>query len=88
MHILPKGFVKIRRYGIYNHTTKRNLDLEFTTGEKRNLELKRLERYKETTVEKTLRLTGFDISLCPRCRKGKMQIINTLPRARSPTFLF
>ena len=28
-HILPKRFVKIRRYGIYNHTTKRKLDLQF-----------------------------------------------------------
>jgi hypothetical protein len=28
-HILPKGFVKVRRSGIYNATTKRNLELEF-----------------------------------------------------------
>ena len=29
LHILPKYFVKIRRYRIYNHTTKRNLELQF-----------------------------------------------------------
>lgn len=28
-HVLPKGFVRIRKYGIYNATTKRNLDLQF-----------------------------------------------------------
>jgi hypothetical protein len=28
-HILPKRFVKIRRLGIYNHTTKRNPALQF-----------------------------------------------------------
>jgi hypothetical protein len=28
-HILPRRFVKIRRFGIYNHTTKRNLALQF-----------------------------------------------------------
>ena len=26
-HILPRRFVKIRRYGIYNHTVKRNLGI-------------------------------------------------------------
>ena len=29
MHILPSRFVKIRYFGIYNHTTKRNLELQF-----------------------------------------------------------
>jgi len=29
LHILPRRFVKIRRFGIYNHTTKRNLGLQF-----------------------------------------------------------
>ena len=27
MHVLPRHFVKIRRYGIYNPTVKRNLNL-------------------------------------------------------------
>ncbi len=27
MHILPSRFVKIRYFGIYNHTTKKNLEL-------------------------------------------------------------
>ena len=34
MHILPGRFVKIRRYGIYNHTVKRNLALQFVPEEK------------------------------------------------------
>ena len=34
MHILPKRFVKIRRYGIYNHTVKRNMALHFTSEKK------------------------------------------------------
>ena len=28
-HILPRRFVKIRRYGIYNHTVKRNLGIKY-----------------------------------------------------------
>ena len=38
MHILPQRFVKIRRYGIYNHTTKRNLDLQFVREEKPDIQ--------------------------------------------------
>ena len=34
MHILPRRFVKIRRFGIYNHTVKRNLNLQFVRGRK------------------------------------------------------
>ena len=34
MHILPKRFVKIRRFGIYNHTVKRKFALQFTEEEK------------------------------------------------------
>ena len=29
LHILPRRFVKIRRFGIYNPTVKRNLALQF-----------------------------------------------------------
>lgn len=29
LHILPKGFVRIRRFGIYHHTVKRSMDLQF-----------------------------------------------------------
>ena len=38
MHILPTRFVKIRRYGIYNHTVKRNLELQFVPEEKPDIE--------------------------------------------------
>jgi hypothetical protein len=34
LHILPRRFVKIRRFGIYNHTVKRNLNLLFVPEEK------------------------------------------------------
>ncbi|MFA7222791.1 MAG: IS91 family transposase [Bacilli bacterium] len=83
-HILPKRFVKIRRYGIYNHTTKRNLDLQFVP------ELSKVEKKlndkkeNETTVERIKRLTGFDIGKCPKCKIGRMHIVRELPRIRSP----
>lgn len=82
MHILPKRFVRIRRFGIYNHTTKRSLDLQFIPQQKPNIE--HLEKDKETSIERIKRLTGFDIELCPTCKKGRMHVISKMPRIRSP----
>lgn len=85
MHILPKRFVKIRRYGIYNHTTKRNLHLQFKPKDSvEDIALKQ-ERKKETSQERIIRLTGFDIGQCPKCKKGRMHIVRVLPRIRSPS---
>jgi len=82
MHILPKRFVKIRRFGIYNSTTKRNLDLQFTTEQKPDIE--QLIKPNESSVERIKRLTGFDIGLCPSCKKGRMYVIDEIPRIRDP----
>jgi hypothetical protein len=84
MHILPRRFVKIRRYGIYNHTTKRNLSLQFKPEEKTDIISAETKPKKETVQERLYRLTGFDIYQCPACKKGKMHIIRELPQIRSP----
>jgi hypothetical protein len=65
--MLPKGFVKIRRFGIYNHTSKKANNLEFINNEAKTLEFCKKLISKETPVEKVLRLTGFNISQCPYC---------------------
>ena len=83
LHVLPKRFVKIRRYGIYNHTTKRSMELQFETEES-PIE-KDNDRPKETSQEQIKRLTGFDIGQCPKCKKGRMIIVRELPRIRSPS---
>lgn len=82
LHILPRRFVKIRRFGIYNSTTKRNLELQFKP-EKSIVETKNSEP-KETTQEQIKRLTGFDTGQCPKCKKGRMVAVRELPRIRSP----
>jgi len=84
MHILPRRFVKIRRYGIYNHTTKRNLELQFKPEEKADIISAEMKPKKETAQERLYRLTGFDVYQCPKCKKGKMYRIRELPRIRSP----
>jgi len=84
MHVLPQRFVKIRRFGIYNHTVKRNLELRFVPPDIDAI----IERQKtpETTVERFQRLTGIDPCLCPVCKKGRMVPIRELPRIRSPAW--
>lgn len=81
-HILPKGFVKIRYYGIYNSTTKKNLDLQFvpTTIET----IRKKTKPKETADQVILRVIGFNVYQCPVCKKGIMRRIKELPRIRSP----
>ena len=81
MHVLPKRFVRIRRYGIYNHTTKRNLELQFVPT-KTNID--KLIKTKEASAERIKRLTGFDIGLCQSCKKGRIHIIREIPRNRAP----
>ena len=84
MHILPYRFVKIRRYGIYNETTKRHLELQFVPEEKPDISKQVEKPQKETPQERLKRLTGFDVYQCPECKKGRMRVIREIPRIRSP----
>ena len=85
MHILPRRFVKIRRYGIYNHTLKRNLKLQFVTPDIEAI-IKQ-QKKPETTIERLQRLTGINPCLCPVCKEGRMVSIRELPRIRAPAWL-
>jgi hypothetical protein len=84
MHVLPKGFVKVRRFGIYNSTTIRNLNLQFVPQQKSDIEQLENPKEKETAIERIKRLTGFDIELCTTCKKGRMIVVRQMPRIRSP----
>ncbi|WP_025866193.1 transposase [Prolixibacter bellariivorans] len=72
MHILPKRFVKIRRFGIYNHTVTRNLNLQFTPEEKPDID-KIISQQKppETNVERFERLTGVNLVFARRAKPGE-----------------
>jgi hypothetical protein len=87
LHILPRRFVKIRRFGIYNHTTKRNLDLQFTLPPKTDIDaIIREKEPPETRLKRIERLTGVNPCLCRVCKTGKMIVISVLPRIRSPAW--
>ena len=80
MHILPRGFVKIRYYGIMSSRyAKRTILLSKRTSNR--------PKEKESVQERLKRLTGFDMLLCPFCKKGQMHTIEVMPRIRSPCHL-
>lgn len=68
MHILPKRFVRIRRFGIYNPTLIRNYNLKFVPDKPNIDKLVRMV-HPETTAQRIFRLTGWDVTLCPHCKK-------------------
>lgn len=76
LHVLPHGFMKIRYYGFLSNTNKK-LSIPLI----RKLidpKAKMPAKVKETIVEMMLRLTGPDLSLCPKCKKGRMITIGKL----------
>jgi len=74
MHILPKGFVKVRYYGILSNRYAKKTAMYRKTSEKHD---------KETPQQRIKRLIGFDVSLCPFCKKGHMHNIEELPPIRA-----
>jgi hypothetical protein len=83
LHSLPKGFVRIRHYGfLANRNRIANLKLI-----RKLLKLpSELAKTKASIEEMMLQLTGIDITTCPCCNKGKMQLLAEIPmhRARAP----
>ncbi len=82
MHVLPKGFIKIRHYGILaNRNKKTKLELcRKLTGSPTCTP--RFEGF--STIEIICMLVGKDVTVCPECRKGKMQLKNSLSARASP----
>lgn len=83
LHILPKGFMKIRYFGFLAHTNKKaSIPL---LRQLIDPEAEIVEKLTETIQETMLRLTGDDIFLCPECGKGKMVCTEVLPNPRLDT---
>jgi hypothetical protein len=86
LHNLPSSFVRVRHYG-------------FLANRNRNEHLNAIrdlmgvsappEKEVASLKEMILQLTGTDITTCPCCGKGKMQIFAEIPkgRARPPSHL-
>lgn len=81
-HVFPKGFVRVRRFGIYNPTTIRNLKLQFHTEQE--IVPKSKKGKNKCTPERIKQLLGFDPEICPKCKKGHLRVVAAMPRIRSP----
>ena len=78
LHVLPKGFMKIRYFGFLSHKNKKQAIPLLRKLIDSHAKLP--EKIKETILEMMLRLTGRDITCCPKCKKGKMKrIMKLLP---------
>ncbi len=80
MHILPKRFVKIRYFGILGSRYKKDVEPLKTKPD--------IIQLTETRQQRMVRLTGFDPCRCPKCKTGTMQVVEILPRIRSPDNVF
>lgn len=84
LHVLPKRFMRVRGYGLLaNRGRKKRLNQaraalgQFQAPEPNLHPGESVEAF-------MLRVTGIDIRLCPRCRKGRMQAVAELPPVRGP----
>ena len=76
LHVLPKGMMRIRHYGFLANAVRRRqiarcralLDIPEEQIEGRS------RQSVETWQELLLRLTGRDVSRCPQCKKGRMEM--------------
>jgi Putative transposase/Transposase zinc-binding domain len=79
LHVLPEGFQRIRYYGfLANRDRRKKLALcrqllGMQTSSQTNSGKDYRERYQE--------LTGRSLTLCPRCQRGQMVIVESLPPA-------
>lgn len=78
-HILPRGFVKIRHYGLFSTRVKK----EKLARVAKALGQPRKERQKKRTLaEVIMETTSENIHRCKSCREGDMLVIQVLPPAR------
>ena len=78
LHVLPNNFTKIRYFGFLSHRNKKKAIKIIRHLISPGAALP--EKIKETIAEMMLRLTGEDITCCPKCKKGKLIIIRELPK--------
>jgi hypothetical protein len=82
MHVLPKGFVKVRHYGLLanrNKKTKLELCRKLTLSPTYKPQFEGL-----TTMEILCLLAGKDVLLCPSCMRKKLQIVYSFAKGASP----
>ncbi len=75
MHILPKGYKRIRSFGfLANRNKNNNIELvRKLISEKSTSPIQPVaEKIKKSYQEIIFDATGFDITVCPKCKQGTM----------------
>lgn len=76
LHVLPKKFMRIRHIGFLANRSKK----ESLKRCRQLLGVADTNAQSDKTVqEMMLKLTGKDITLCPKCKKGKFKMIKEIP---------
>lgn len=81
LHVLPDRFVRIRYYGLLaNAQRSKNLERCRVLLRQEPPQEDRTEESPETWQQRLERLTGIDPMSCPVCGKGRLKLLQTLPR--------
>ncbi len=86
LHVLPKGFMRIRHYGLLANRSKHAKLAAARTALQAPTPAP-TPREPESVAAFWLRIAHLDITRCPRCHHGRMHIVAALaplPRAHSP----
>jgi hypothetical protein len=79
-HILPRGFVRIRHFGLLAAKNRPQLrELQLNQGMVVSL-IRKKKDWKQLSREHL----GYDPDLCPHCKKGKMVTIERFDPVRGP----
>ena len=76
LHVLPRRFVRIRHYGFLANAVRRTLlpTVRTLLGQPAPV-----PRAREPWEALLLRLTGKDVTRCPRCGAGRFLVVEVLP---------
>lgn len=83
-HILPRGLVKIRHYGLFSTRTKTQ---ELALVRKALGEAAKPQPQKKLTIAEVIfQTTGRELSLCRQCNEGVVMIVEEIPPIRGSPY--
>ena len=77
LHVLPRGFMRIRHYGLLANRTK-HIKLAAARAALYQPPPAAPPPLPESVAAFWLRIAALDIHQCPRCRAGRMRLVTTL----------
>lgn len=84
MHVMPKGFMRIRHFGILSNAIRKESLVrcrEHLPVENGPVNCAATENCpKENWQQLLKRLTGIDVTLCPECKTGHLILKNRIPK--------